>query len=390
MIAWMSALLIGVNAMSYPKDDHAPFFNFTLPANGVFAPVPVSTAGPGQNARPVNRNAGGPVMDRGTVRWAAYREIYLDYKRTRLSAEMFAQEVRVLRRFGDLCGVDAIPVDQIQTHHLAEYLAARQNQTYRGRHPKPRTLNNEIDILNRALGMAGPRERTGHGRSNFNYIRDIPPALERLPLERQDPKTATREQLKAFVRAARDATTPNVDGCTPERFWISVWLLEGCTAMRRGALLNVPRPDDGTFLGKNLLILPARFDKNREQRTYPLPDWVCELLAELPTQSGQPLLPWISSRGVQMSLAYFNAVMRTIQRTAGIPESERLTLKVMRNTVATELADMFGDAVARKRLGHAPTTNTIQTNYKSRKPRERDRLASQHLADELRPLMDRT
>ena len=49
----------------------------------------------------------------------------------------------------------------------------------------------------------------------------------------------------------------------------------------------------------------------------------------------------------------------------------------------------FGDAVAKKKLGHSPTTNTLDVNYKSRAPREKDVEASDHLAEMILPFIDR-
>ncbi|MBX3444237.1 MAG: hypothetical protein KF774_17680 [Planctomyces sp.] len=275
------------------------------------------------------------------------------------------------------------PLSSLTAFDMLSYVTARKTDLYRGRAVKNVTLNNEIRTLNAAFGKAGPKGR-GRARENWNLIVS-PPYMHELPEPEIQPVVITEQQLKAFLEAAADAKCPRAEVCDPLLFWRAAVLLELSTSMRRRALIHVPRPDDHALLALRELTLPSDFDKNGRVLVYPIGGdehgpQIVELLSRLPTRPGERLLPWSHPGGRPMSLNHFSHTLKMIQRRAGIAEGARIRLKDMRSTVGTLVADEFSDAVAKKKLGHGPKTNTIQIHYKSYRPSEKDRQASDFMA----------
>ena len=319
-------------------------------------------------------------------RWEVFVELYLDRLSTRACAQYCENVRKVLRRFGEYCRCDDLFVDQISIEHLDRFVQQRRTDTFRGKAISNRTINNEINILNAALTVAGPVGCDKRSRRNYGFT-SFPPFADLLEEAEIEPVCTTPDQSAAMLASLRTCGTPHVAVCDPVLFWDCVVLLLYSTALRRSGLLRIPRPDDQTFIERGELLLPARFSKVRKDQRFVLDRQVVSRLASLPSRPGEPLLPWRRANGSPMSPGYFNEVIRESQRKAGISEADRVTPKHLRSTVATLVSDQFGDAVAKKRLGHSPKTNTIATNYKSRQPTERDRDASTHLARIVLPLM---
>ena len=332
------------------------------------------------------------------MKWAVYKEIYVSLQRVTHKSGHPENVRRVLDRFTHYCNLIGADLEEISQHDFDMYVARRREDEWRGKPISNRTINNEIDILNAAFAKAGPKLATRSGRENYGYLETTPPFKQPLEEDESEPVCVGGETIAAFMRAVTDhARVPNVDGCTPYNFWLCVLLLGGITGLRRGALLQIPRPDDVMLRDRRELVLPAHLNKartGRRRKRKPLRfslgrnDRVIELLVNLPSKPGEQLLPWRRNSGRPMTLGYFSNTMAEIQRAAGISDADRLKLKYLRSTAGTEIADVFGDAVAKKKLGHSPTTNTLDTNYKSRAPREKDIEASDHLANMILPFIE--
>ena len=331
---------------------------------------------------PVNRPLSSGFPAGSPMYWVVYKEIYLERLEIRFpGSEHPLQTRRVLDRFTRYANLTGALLTDVSALHLESYLAKRRDDEWRNKPLCARTINNELNMLNACLAHAGPREPRGPGRKYLGYLAS-PPFVELLREEIVDPVVLDESALRRFLDAARSARTPRLEGCDPERFWLAVLVLVGLTALRRKSLLRIPRPDEHTLRELREIVLPAKLSKVRREQRISLGrrDDVVDLFAGLPTKVGEPLLPWRTPAGQPMTLAHFNHAMKDLQRSAGIEAEECITTKEMRSTVATEVLDLFGDAVAKKRLGHAPGSTTIDRHYKGRRPTERDRDASDHLA----------
>jgi hypothetical protein len=319
------------------------------------------------------------------MKWAVYKEVYLELLEARTPNTVYADNVRrTLDRFTQYRGLALTELDRITQLDLELYVARRQKDRWRDKPLTNKTLNNEIQILNTAFTKAGPRDRRGPGRRNLGLMQD-PPYMEPFPEYEREAVVLTTEQLQAFLEAAKRTKYPKIPGCTAPRFWMSALLLDLVTSLRRRALLFIPRPDDRTLLELREIVLPPELNKTRKQLRISLGGGeagaqVAEILAALPTKPGEPLLPWIGRNGKRLSLGHFSNMIGRIQRDAGISDADRIRIKDIRSTAGTLVADEFGDAVAKKKLGHSPRTNTLHLHYKSYKPRESDAAASSFLA----------
>lgn len=319
---------------------------------------------------------------RGGMFFPVFCAVYVNHLEVRHPHSDHSQQVRrILERFQRYRSLYSRRLCDIDTRDFAEYVARRRADLWRGKPLTERTLNNEINTLNAAFAWAGPKIPFGRGRTFQEWITN-PPYYE--PLPEPDPLPILLEdgQLSAFIEATTTATSPHAEVCEPRSFWIAALFLVGVTSLRRKGLLLIPRPDDYVLLERRELILPARLSKTRREEAIPLGDdtRMAQIFGELPTKPGEPLLPWKDRSGRRMTLAHFNHSMAKIQRRAGIAEDRRITLKHVRSTVATHVCDSFNEATAKKRLGHSPRTNTINTNYLSRRPGPNDRAASDYLS----------
>lgn len=321
--------------------------------------------------------------------WVCYKELYVERLETRYPESDHPKNVRaVLDRFQRVCGLRTRRLHQLSNVDLDTYVKSRRRDKWRGKPLANRTLNNEIDILNAALALAGPPETRGAGRKNLGLIMR-PPFAERLPEQKTIPVAVAPIDLQRFFAAVEFASSPIIKGCTPAQFWVAAVVLDLVTGLRRKGLIRIPRPDDYELLELKQIVLPARLSKTRtEQRISLGSQEIVDLLAALPTKPGQPLLPWTNRRtGDVMSLSHFNRQMVLIQERAGIPRASRIRLKDLRSTAATETIEEFGPGIARRKLGHAPTTNTIHTNYDVPRVSKQDQAASAHLAGIVMPLV---
>lgn len=327
--------------------------------------------------RPLTQLVASPAMY-----WVTFKEIYCERLETRYPSSDHPPQVRrVLDRFTKYRGLVARQLDEITTLDLESYLAKRRADVWRGQPIGNRTLNNEINILNAAFAWAGPRG-AGSARKNLGVLPE-PPFCELLPTDDFDPRVCTEDQLSKFVAATRHARSPELPGFQPADFWVAVLVLDLLTALRRSALLRIPRPDDCVLHEKRELVLPPHLSKTRREQRITLGrrDEVLELFASLPSRPGEPLLPWKTASGRPLSVDHFSHTMAGFQKAAGIPAADRLKTKYLRSTAATELADQYGDAVAKKKLGHAPGSRTLDIHYKGRRITDRDRDGTDHLAD---------
>ncbi len=332
------------------------------------------------------------VEKEGTARrfspkWVVYHDIYVQALEARCGESDHAAHVRgVLERFTRYRKLDNKDLSAVSQLDLEMYVSARlKDSNKQGKPLSARTINNEIEILNTCFSKAGPKEKRGRGRKNFGYLED-PPWLEKLQVYRREVKTVETWQIADFVRATAKATSPRIEGCTPQQFWLAALLLGMVTGLRRKALLKVPRPDDQTLIQKGELFLPAELNKTKADLRMSLGnEEVVMLLTSLPSRVGEPLLPWKKPNGRPMTAGHFSNTLSKFQDDAGIPRESRVTPQKLRATAATEVADVFSDAVAKKKLGHSPYTNTLDTNYKRLTPTDIDRQASDHLAKIILP-----
>ena len=319
--------------------------------------------------------------------WVVYKEQYLQYLDTHDKDPVYISNARrVLDRFTQYCNLIEARLVEVRDSDIQSYLARRKKETWRGQPLSKVTLNNEIGFINTCLGMAGPKEPRGKGRRNFNYI-EFPPYCEFLEVDEPDPQVVTAEQLQQFSEAAKLARSPLIDGCTPTDFWRAALLLGLVTGLRRRGLLLIQRPTDEELLEKRELYLPAKYHKTRNSLRIPLgSEEVVRILAKLPSQPGDPLLPWINGRtGEPLSRQHFSNTMTKIQREAGIPEDQRVKTKHLRSTAATLIAEKLSNDVAKRRLGHSPNSRTLETNYLAKRVSDPDRQASEMLGQVVLP-----
>lgn len=321
--------------------------------------------------------------------WVLYKEMYLERLQTRHpDSDHPAQARRVLDRFTSYCSLTGRKLHEITNLDLDAYIARRTKDLWRGAQIGNRTVNNEIALLNTVFGFAGPRAPRGPGRKYLGLINE-PPFAEALPELDNNPVVVTVPQLMAFIEATKFARVPCIEGCQPQNFWITALVLGLVSSLRRRAMLNIPRPDDYTLLELQQIVLPAKWSKTRREQRIALGNAdVVEIVASMPTKPGEPLLPWKKASGQPMTPAYFNRILCEFQRAAGIPEEQRIKLKHLRSTAATETLEQFGDGVAKSKLGHSPNTNTLDRHYKGRRVSDVDRQASEHLAQLVLPLME--
>lgn len=324
------------------------------------------------------------------TRWLIFSEMYLERLEARHAHSDYPGQVRrVLDRFTEYQNLQRAKLADIKDFDLEQYIYQRQRDRWRGKAPSNRTLNNEIQILNTCFALAGPKEHRGPGRKNWGLI-DAPPFCEPLPDYDRNPVTVGPDQVAAFLEATAHATTPTWRGMNPRQFWLAAILLDMITGLRRGALLRVHRPPVEVFEGRREIVVPPEISKTRREQTIALGshESVFRILASLPSRVGEPLLPWRSKHGKPMTLAHFNHAMAKFQRAAGIPEELRLKTKHLRSTVATELAESFSDATAKKRLGHTPGSNTLDKHYKGRRVSAIDHQASDMLVAKFLPSLE--
>jgi len=295
---------------------------------------------------------------------------------------------RVLDKFTAYCPhlIDRM-VDQITNMELLTYQQRRQRDTWRGRGICNRTINNETDVLCALFAWLGPKTTSGPGRENLGMIPN-PPWVRHLPEDRNNPRSLTPPTLAHYFAATSIATTPTWNGMSPRKFWVVAAVVAGVTGLRRRALLEVPRPDDYTLRTLRQIVVPAKFVKTRQELRLSLgTEEVAEMAYELPSKVGEPLLPWRGEDGKRLSYNHFTRAMRAFQLQygieAGIGPDEVVRIKDFRSTAATEVADMFGDGVARQLLGHSPNTNTLNTNYKSARVGPQNVAAGAYLAEKI-------
>ncbi|MBA4032917.1 MAG: hypothetical protein C0478_18780 [Planctomyces sp.] len=321
--------------------------------------------------------------------WIVMKEVYAERCDLRLSPAFAANVKKVLDRFTKYCSLLSRKLGSITSIELETYIQKRARDTWRGKPITNCTINNEIAILNALFAYCGPRETRGHGRKNLGLLAN-PPFIDPLPVLDAAPVALDDDQLRAFIASTALARSPRLPGCEPQTFWIAALLLDSITALRRNALLNIPRPDDATLWELRELVLPAKLNKTRKELRISLGrnDEVLQLLASLPSQPGEPILPWKDRTGRRMSESHFNAVMQDFQREAGIKDGQRVLTKHLRSSAASEILDSsFGASVAKKKLGHSPTSNVIFTNYQARRITDNDRAATDVLAGRLLALL---
>lgn len=326
------------------------------------------------------------------MKWVVFCDVIV----TRLQARAgklsgYSQTVqKTLERFTSYRNLSNADVRDVSNEDFDGYIRRRQQDKWKGDTISRRTINNEIDILNMALGKAGPTERRGAGRRNLGLVA-MPPYFDSLDGDDPSPVFCTEDQISAFFAAACHATTPRLEGCSPETFWRAAVLLDGITLLRRGSLLLIERPSDHDLTVKKQLQLPAEFNKTRRNKTVSLGSRqdLVDLFASLPSRAGEPLLPWRSPAGKALSLSHFTKTVAQIQRDAGIPDATRMRIKDLRSTGATLVGDGAGTAIAKRMLGHAPGTTTFERHYQARLLPPEEVAATDSLADRLMTLMQR-
>lgn len=319
--------------------------------------------------------------------WSVYRDMYIQRLQVHNKNEMYVGNVRrTLERFTHYCNLVGRRLADIGDHDLELYLKQRKTDVWRDRPLSNVTLNNELGYICTCLAKAGPKESKGQGRSNYGFIEEVP-YIEPLAVDATDPAIVTDEQIKRFIEATHQATTPKLEGCTPAEFWQAAILLAMVTGLRRRGLLLIQRPSDEMLLEQRELYLPGSFHKTRNSLRIPLgSDDVVQILAKLPSRPGEPLLPWRNERtGKPLRPRYFTKIIAQIQDDAGIAEEQRLKLKSLRATAATVIAENISDDVASKRLGHAPGSKTLLTNYKAKRISKVDVEASELLGQMVLP-----
>lgn len=323
-----------------------------------------------------------PLRADPNMSWSLYKDSYCVRLRTRYPESDHPWLVgRTLDRFTLYCHLNGRRLSEITSLDIEHYVALRRKDAWRNKPIGNRTINNEINALNAVFAFAGPVCR-GAGRRNLGLLTS-PPFCELLPVDDPNPVVLTADQLARYIDATAYAVTPRLDGCTPQQFWLATLVLSGVTALRRKALLRVPRPDDYQLRELREIVVPPHINKTRRELRITLGrrDEVIELLASLPTRPGEPLLPWKDPEGRPMSLGHFNREMAEFQKRAGITAENRVKTKHLRSTAGTEVGDRLGDAIAKKKLGHSPGSNTFDRHYKGRRPRDVDRDASDLMAD---------
>lgn len=315
--------------------------------------------------------------------WAVLKELHLQRLETYRPGSLFNANVRrVLDRFTTYRACADKSIDQITQLDLEQYLARRRQDRWRNEPLSAVTLNNEISILNSVFAYAGPKGHRKHERHRLGLLA-MPPQLEMIEEDDLEPVELSADQITACLQATRLARTPRVPGCSPQTFWVCALFLGSLTLLRRAALLKVPRPEDHILIEQKRLFLPARLNKTRRDVWLSLGsrDDLVELFASLPSEVGEPLLPWRTATGRAMSLSHFNHSLKDFQVRAGIPKLKRVRTKDLRSTSATLIGDRFNDDVAKRKLAHSPNTNTYERNYKGRKPTPTEVAATDFMAD---------
>lgn len=319
----------------------------------------------------------------GDVFFPVYKEFYLQGFSVRNHSDVhYDNTKRVLDRFTVYQNLTFTRLNEIQDLEFEEYIAQRQKDKYRDKPIKTVSLNNEIKILNTCFAKAGPKEPRGPARANYGFLQ-WPPFMNQLEEDELDPVAVTEDQIEMFSLAASFAKSPNIEGCTPAQFWRAALLLAIVTGLRRASLLAIERPSDEVLRGDKILILPGSKHKTKNSLRIPLgSDAVVDVLMDLPTKEGEPILPWKSSRtGKPMSHGHFSNTMAEIQREAGIPEDQRVLTKHFRSTSGTLIYEEFNEEMAKKWLGHSPTSKTFLKHYKAKRVSKKDRLASEFLGE---------
>ena len=314
--------------------------------------------------------------------WLVFREMYVERLRTRSPGSDYPEQVRiVLERFTRYRNLFSRTVAQVAMVDLDEYVRRRRLDTWRGRPIKVRSINNEILILNAAFRLAGPREPNKAGRQRLGLVAE-PIYYEPLPEEEApSPVALTVDRIDRFLMITEKATTPRYAGVNPADFWATVVMLALVSALRRRALLTVPRPPDEILIGQRLLPVPASCSKTRVHQNVPLPADLVDLLLRLPSAPGEPLLCWRNASGQPLSLKHFSTTIREMQIAAGVPKAERILAKHFRSTAATLCLEEFGELVARRRLGHAPGSRILERNYVQKRVTAQERAASESLGE---------
>lgn len=328
--------------------------------------------------------------------WVSLAHYYIDQLETKRASETYVANVsRVIDRFTKYCNLYDTAANEVAQADLQRYVRTRSDDQYALNSKSPArpigivTINNEIAILNSIFKLAGPKLNVRGHRENLGLM-EHPPYFA--PLDEPDPcpVDVTREQLAEFIQATKNATSPRRSVCDPQHFWLAVLVLDSITAVRREALLSIPRPDHKTLNEKRRIVLPAELAKNKTGQVISLGtrDDVVSLLSSLPSRPGEPLLPWKSPSGKRLSLSHFNSAMKRFQVKAGINQATLLKTKHLRSTAASQILDaQFNTDTARKRLGHK-SDDVIVKHYLTRRVMPSDENASDHLADFVMSMID--
>lgn len=303
----------------------------------------------------------------------------------RVSPTYFANLSSVLRRFTESRNLWNSRLRDISQRDLDAFILDRSADAV-----SSVTVNNDIRVLNSIFAYAGPRLNVRGHRDNLG-IWAVPPYASCLDEPEPIPVSIGQEQIDKFVEATSHATSPRPSVCEPRTFWLAVIVLDSITALRREALLLVPRPDDATLIEKKEIVIPVGIMKNKRAERIPLGTRqdVIDLIASLPSVPGEPILPWKKPCGERLSLSHFNRVMKTFQIAAGIDPKDVLKTKHLRSTAATEiLTEQFSTNTARKRLGHK-SEGVINRHYAARVVTDADRAASDHLASRIMDVIQR-
>jgi integrase len=307
---------------------------------------------------------------REAMKWISYKELYLDRMETRaVASSEYPQNARkVLDRFTKYCGLLERSLDQITNLDIEKYVALRRKDSFHKRPLSNRTLNNEIDLLNAAFSFAGPVEPRGKGRKYLGLLTKVPYA-ESLRELISTPVSLEPPQIQRFLMAvAAHATSPRYKGVDRVAFWAVTAILMLVTGLRRRGLLLIPRPNDHILVEQRQIILPATLSKpGIEQRISLGSKTVASIVATMPTQPGEPLLPWRDVDGSPMSLKHFTHTLCLIQRRAGIADVDRVRAKDFRSTGR----DRQAEAGPQPQLEHAQSALQGQAGLEAGRRRQR-------------------
>ncbi len=241
------------------------------------------------------------------------------------------------------------PVNEITALKCANFLGALSDRVNRrGEKISPNTVRKICIHLQFIFDRLGPR--TPKNRMGAGLLGDSP-WLDK-PRRRNKPPTDSfgLEEISEWIKAAKNATVPQIDGLSPVTWWKALILFTYNTGLRIGSVMRLRWP----MLSGNVLTIPGDCYKGGDCHQFTLSGAGVEAISPLKKfQEIYPaIFPW------PHGFHYLQTIRREMLKASNIPEAHRYGFHALRKSMATELAKI-NPYIAQAALGHMSLLTTM-------------------------------